>query len=291
VVGTSGSRDALILSQRVTYHGFELEREDEDLDDVPPGKEGAARQALAAARAGGEARHPAVRRTRRAIDVLRELYRRSGGLTPRLNQADLAARYLELLGDITTMDQFRALPLKLDLWPLMSPAERERLLALPSAVEVRGKWVDVEYDIERVAGTMERVAAGEQGEASEQRSARSKRQTASGERTEIGDQQTPVAETLSPVARLRLPEKLARTLVEEELPQLDRPLRFVVHRGPRGAARGSSLAELQEVLDRPWSPDEPFEERRPRREPKGGPRQDRHKQGRGRQNERRRRRR
>src|SRR5581483_5010837 len=32
------------------------------------------------------------------------------------------------------------------------------------------------------------------------------------------------------VARLRLPEKLARTLVDEELPRLDRPLRFIVTR-------------------------------------------------------------
>jgi hypothetical protein len=58
------------------------------------------------------------------------------------------------------------------------------------------------------------------------------------------------------VARLRLPEKLARGLTEAELPVLDRPLRFVVIRGQRGALRADSLDELQEALDRPWSPDE-----------------------------------
>jgi ATP-dependent helicase HrpA len=58
------------------------------------------------------------------------------------------------------------------------------------------------------------------------------------------------------VARLRLPAKLARTISESELPVLDRPLRFVVIRGQRGAIRADSLDELQEVLDRPWSPDE-----------------------------------
>ena len=41
------------------------------------------------------------------------------------------------------------------------------------------------------------------------------------------------------VARLRLPEKIARTLTEDELPALDRPLRFVVTRGARGAARAT----------------------------------------------------
>jgi hypothetical protein len=65
------------------------------------------------------------------------------------------------------------------------------------------------------------------------------------------------------VARLRLPEKLARTLAPEELPVLDRPMRFTVLRGPRGAVRAASLGELQEILDRPWSPNEIVEEERP----------------------------
>ena len=58
------------------------------------------------------------------------------------------------------------------------------------------------------------------------------------------------------VAVLRLPEKLARTLTASELPKLDRPVRFVVTRGARGAARGASLEELQDELERPFSADE-----------------------------------
>ncbi|MDQ3081372.1 MAG: DEAD/DEAH box helicase, partial [Gemmatimonadota bacterium] len=58
------------------------------------------------------------------------------------------------------------------------------------------------------------------------------------------------------VARLRLPEKLARSMTDQELPQLDRPLRFVVIRGQRGAIRADTLDELQDLLARPWSPDE-----------------------------------
>jgi ATP-dependent helicase HrpA len=65
------------------------------------------------------------------------------------------------------------------------------------------------------------------------------------------------------VARLRLPEKLARTLAEEELPVLDRPIRFTVLRGPRGAIRAATLDELQDLLDRPWSPNEVTEDERP----------------------------
>lgn len=58
------------------------------------------------------------------------------------------------------------------------------------------------------------------------------------------------------VARLRLPEKIARTLTDGEVPTLDRPVRFTVLRGQRGAVRADTLDELQELLARPWSPDE-----------------------------------
>jgi len=61
---------------------------------------------------------------------------------------------------------------------------------------------------------------------------------------------------LQGVARLRLPEKIARSIAESELPALDRPLRFAVIRGQRGAIRADTLDALQEMLARPWSPDE-----------------------------------
>jgi hypothetical protein len=81
---------------------------------------------------------------------------------------------------------------------------------------------------------------------------------------EVRDRQVPIEYdveerddgTLFGVARLRLPEKLARTLVTEELPPFDRPYRFVVLRGQRGSARGRTLEELQDALDAPWMPDE-----------------------------------
>src|SRR5450432_633258 len=73
------------------------------------------------------------------------------------------------------------------------------------------------------------------------------------------------------VARLRLPEKMARTLHESELPALDRPLRFAVHRGARGSLRAATLEELQELLDRPWMPDEVEKERAPERARDGRP--------------------
>jgi hypothetical protein len=61
---------------------------------------------------------------------------------------------------------------------------------------------------------------------------------------------------LVPVVRLRVPEKLARTMVDAELPLLDRLLRFVVPRGQRGSVHADTLGELQDKLDLPFTDDE-----------------------------------
>jgi hypothetical protein len=58
------------------------------------------------------------------------------------------------------------------------------------------------------------------------------------------------------VARLRLPEKIARSLTDAEVPTLDRPVRFVVYRGQRGSVRARTLEELQTLLDAPWTEEE-----------------------------------
>jgi hypothetical protein len=224
-----GKRDALVRESRLTYFGFDLERDEELLDEFPPDSLAEARRALAEALARGETRHVAAKRNRPAIEEARELYRRSGGTTPRLGMAELAALYEVQLADVTSMREFRAAPLRLSLGEWVDASERERLLALPSYAEVRGAPVGIDYDVEET-------------------------ELASGERRVLA------------VARLVLPEKVARTLSVEELPVLDRPLRFIVHRGQRGSVRASMLAELQELLDRPWSPEERGSDRRSRHE-------------------------
>jgi hypothetical protein len=217
-------RDTLILQRRVSYFGFELEREEEEIDEFPEGMEDVARRVLAGALASGEARHAAVRRHRQIIDEVREIYRRSGGTTPPLSYGELVALYERELGGVRSMREFRAAPLTLDLRALVPEDVRTRVGDLPDAVEIRGKWVDVEYDLEPAPSQPASAAVS--------------------------------ANALVSVARLRLPEKIARTLTLAELPSLDRPLRFVVTRGQRGAVRASSLGELQELLNRPWSPEE-----------------------------------
>jgi hypothetical protein len=214
-------QSALAVRHTLAYHGFELERDYEALDDFPPELEGQVRSVLADALARGEARHSALKRHRHEIEELREIHRRSGGATPRLGVAELSPLYERALTDVHSMTAFRAAPLAIDFSALVSPTDRARWLALPDSVTIRGREVPIDYDVEESGGKPRGVA------------------------------------------RLRLPEKLARTMTQEELPQLDRPLRFTVLRGPRGAVRAATLSELQEILDRPWSPDELPEESQP----------------------------
>jgi ATP-dependent helicase HrpA len=205
----------LMLRRRLQYFGFELGREQEPVHEFTEAVAPAARRVLAEAMARGEARHPSVKRNQPAVEEARDLWRRSGGRTPRLGMPELTALYESKLASVGSVDEFRAADLALDLDARVDPAERARLLALPSVVMVREREVPVDYDVE------EDAAAPPLG-----------------------------------VARLRLPEKVARTLAESELPALDRPLRFVVMRGQRGAARGRTLEELQDALDRPWTDEE-----------------------------------
>jgi ATP-dependent helicase HrpA len=221
----------LVLQHRVEYFGFELEKDEEALDEIPEELLPQARRVLAEALARGEARHPSVQRNRPAIEELRELYRRSGGTTPRLGLQELITRYEALLGDVRAMRDLERARFDLDFTGWVSAEVRDRLAALPDVTEIRDKRVEIEYDVEEVTP---------------------------GER--VG------------VARLRLPEKLARTLVTEELPVLDRPLRFVVVRGKRGTVRAPTLEELQELLDRPWTDEEAAPERSERRREKRRPR-------------------
>lgn len=204
----------LVIQRTLEYFGFELERETEVLEEFPPELAPRAIRALAEALARGQARHPAVKRNRAAIEDIRQTYRRSGGETPRLKFEDLAGWYQQQLSGITSVNDFRNARLILDRDEFVPRDVREKFAQLPDSVLIREREVDIEYDVDDRAGA------------------------------------------LTAIARLRLPEKLARGLTDAELPVLDRPLRFVVIRGQRGALRADSLDELQELLSRPWSPDE-----------------------------------
>ncbi len=214
VYNPESRRSPLVLRRRVQYHGFELEREIEPIDEFPPELADRARHVLAEALARGDARHPGAKRNQDAIEAVRETYRRSGGQTPRLNLADLTALYEQQLAAVGSMTEFRQTAVHVDVDEIVPREVRDRYASLPTSTSIRDRDVEIHYEVE---------------------------ETPDGN---IG------------VVRLRLPEKLARTLAPEELPQLDRPLRFIVTRGARGAARAATLDELQAELDRPFTAQE-----------------------------------
>ena len=205
----------VVRTRRVTYAAFELERETEVVSEFAGEQADAVRDVLATAFATEQMRHPAVERNRPMIAEAREVWRRSGGVTPRASQDDVARWYRSRLDTVESLDDLRHLQLRMTWDDWVTPEQRAAHEHLPHLVAVRDKQVPVEYDVE------ERDDGSYFG-----------------------------------VARLRLPEKLARTLVAEELPPFDRPYRFVVLRGQRGSARGRTLDELQDALDAPWMPDE-----------------------------------
>jgi hypothetical protein len=168
--------------------------------------------------ARGQARHVAAKNDRVAIEEIRESWRRSGGKTPRLGLEELTAMYEKQLREqqVRSLTDFRHARLGVDAEAILPRRERDRYLALPDSVEIRGREIPIRYDVEE---------SGDDG-------------------------------GLLGVARLNLPEKLARTIAESELPSLDRPLRFIVTRGARGAARADSLDALREELDRPFTEQE-----------------------------------
>jgi ATP-dependent helicase HrpA len=219
----------LALERKVEYFGFELEREREAVHDFPPGLEDQARRVLADALARGEARHAAVPRNTQAINEVREAYRRSGGKTPRLSQADLSNWYFERLREVQNLREYRAAPLRVNADDFVSREVRAELNALPGTADVRERTVPMHYEVE------------------------------DGPNGPFG------------VVRLVMPEKVARGLVAEELPELDRPVRFTVVRGARGSVKAESVEEIAEALDRPFTDSEISREREaPRRDGRGG---------------------
>ena len=206
----------LVLQRRIEYNGFELEREIEVVDVFPEARADEARGVLAEALARGEARHHSVQKNLGIIDAVREAWRRSGGTLPSLKQRDLAALYATRLGSVNSMTEFKQADLGLETDLEELSPRAERARFDALPSRVNVRDREVEIDYD-----VEEQDGGTTG-----------------------------------VARLRLPEKIARTLTEPELPILDRPLRFTVMRGQRGSVRAQTLDELQERLDAPWTEEE-----------------------------------
>jgi len=202
----------LTLEKKVEYFGFVLESSSQPIQEFPPELIGKARRALAQSLARNEAPHRDARRNHAAVEELRELYKRSGGQTPRMGLAELVALYETQLNEanVCSVLDFRKANLSIRVEDFIPDDTREKLWLLPSRADVAGRSCELTYELEESQGA------------------------------------APVA-----VARVHLKEDLARQLTARDLPSLDRPVRFLVTRGARGAIRADSLEELLRALDGP----------------------------------------
>ncbi|HUF34818.1 MAG TPA: DEAD/DEAH box helicase [Gemmatimonadales bacterium] len=206
VLGGPRKQQRLAVERRRSYFGFELDTEVEPLGgEIPEPLRPAAHQVLADALASGEVVHPDAGRVRRALSVLDELWRRSGGSLPAAAPAELRRRILHQLEGVRSWEEFQRTRISLESADLVDEATRMRLDALPAMIRIRGDAAPLDYELE-------------QGE---------------------------------PVARVRLREGQAKRLRPDDLPPLDRPLRFAVQRGRHPPLLADSIPALQSLLRRP----------------------------------------
>ena len=199
---TRHRRLPLVAVRRRNYHGFELERDVEPLEIVPPDLAGLARAALVEALMTGVAHHRQARALRHTLDRLGELWRRSGGTLAGVDGSEVRAALGRRLARLHRFDDFLGSDLSLTVDDFVTPAVRRDLEALPSAVTVAGEKCPLDYEVDG-------------GEA---------------------------------IVRLRVHERTARALREDELPRLDRRLAFTLVRGKDSAVRAYSLADLRRAL-------------------------------------------
>jgi len=153
--------------------------------------------------------HPDGSRVRRALELLDELWRRSGGTLPAVAPDALRRRIRDQLEAVGSWDEFQRARIVLDPQALVDDATRERLDALPGMIRIRGDAAPLDYELE-------------QGE---------------------------------PVARVRLREGQAKRLRSDDLPPLDRPLRFAVQRGRHAPLLADTIPALQALLKRAPRPE------------------------------------
>ncbi|CAN5834987.1 hypothetical protein BH23GEM6_BH23GEM6_17320 [soil metagenome] len=198
-------RSPLRLRSARTYFGFELDSDERAIDSFPPDQADEARRLLSQAMASGVAYHRAAKENRLRIRELREIHRRSGAATREAGEGELTDYFIRRLEGVRSYSEFMDADLELDADEWAPRAERKRLMALPSTIELEGDEYPLDY-------------AMEDGEA---------------------------------VVRARIPEKVLWQLDENQLPDMDRPLRWTVLRGKREAIRAASLEEARELASRP----------------------------------------
>jgi hypothetical protein len=199
----------LAVERRRSYFGFDLDTEVEVIGGpIPEPLLSQARDVLADALMAGEVEHPDAARIRRAVALLDELWRRSGGALTSIAPDRVRAMLREQLEEVNSREDFHRRRLALEPAALVDEATRQRLDALPGMVRVRGDAAPVEYELQHGEG----------------------------------------------IVRVRLREGQAKRLRADEIPPLDRPLRFAVQRGRHPPILADTVSDLQAMLRRSPKP-------------------------------------
>lgn len=145
-VGGPRNHQGLVACRLVRYHGFDLEHTTAPLPGrVPEPLQASVGGVLARALMAGETYHPDQAAIRRTLRVCRDLYARSKGTLAAVGDAAIEARLREQLEAVTSWGQFLATPFRLENAEQVAPAERERWMALPASVTLRGDTAPIQY--------------------------------------------------------------------------------------------------------------------------------------------------
>jgi hypothetical protein len=138
----------LAVERRRSYFGFDLDTEVEPLrGEIPEPLRAAARDVLADALLAGETVHPDQGRVKRAVGVLDELWRRSGGTLAAASPEAVRGLIRAQLEGVDSWDDFLRTRIALDPAALVDEATRARLDALPAMVRLRGDAVPIDYEL------------------------------------------------------------------------------------------------------------------------------------------------
>ena len=146
----SGPRkhQGIAVERHRSYFGFDLDTEVEPLrGPVPEALRSAARDTLAAGLVAGETVHPDQGRVTRALSMLDEWWRRSGGTLAAATPGALRASIRAQLEPVTSWEDFLGTRIALDPAALVDEATRARLDALPAMVRLRGDAVPLDYEM------------------------------------------------------------------------------------------------------------------------------------------------
>jgi hypothetical protein len=153
VISGPRKHQGLAIERRRSYFGFDLDTDVEPLrGDIPEALRDSARDALASALLAGETAHPEQGRLKRAIAVLDELWRRSGGALAAASPEAVRAAVRLRLDRVDSWEEFLGTRVGLDPETLVDEGTRARLDALPGMVRVRGDAVPLDYEVEAGQG-------------------------------------------------------------------------------------------------------------------------------------------